>query len=75
VKHRGRAIARRRNWLEIALSARQAMLEDRTSWTPPPIEGEAYALLPYLEDAQAETKVANLHQPHLADPLKVRLRK
>jgi hypothetical protein len=75
VKHKGRAIARRRNWLEIALSARQAMLEDRTSWTPPPIEGEAYALLPYLEDAQAETKVANLHQPHLADPLKVRLRK
>ena len=75
VKHKGRAIARRRNWLEIALSARQAILEDKTSRTPPPIEGEAYALLPYLEDAQAETKVANLHQPHLADPLKVRLRK
>jgi uncharacterized protein VirK/YbjX len=59
VKHKSRAIARRRNWLEIALSARQAMLEDRTSSAPPAIEGEAYALLPYLADAQAETKVAN----------------
>jgi len=72
VKHKGRAIARRRNWLEIALSARQAMLEDRTSSAPPPIEGEAYALLPYLTDAQAETTVANPRQPHLADPLKAR---
>jgi uncharacterized protein VirK/YbjX len=64
VKHKGRAIARRRNWLEIALSARQAMLEDKTGWAPPPIEGEAYALLPSLADAQAETKVARLSQPN-----------
>ena len=71
-KHKGRAIARRRNWLEIALSARQAMLKDRTSSAPPPIAGEAYALLPCLSDAQTETKVANLRQPHLAEALKAR---
>ena len=46
VKHKNRALARRQNWLEIALSARQAMLEDRTSWAPPPIDAEALALLP-----------------------------
>jgi uncharacterized protein VirK/YbjX len=40
VKHRNRAVARRTHWLEIALSARQAMLNDRTSWTPRPIDGE-----------------------------------
>jgi uncharacterized protein VirK/YbjX len=61
-KHKARAIARRRNWLEIALSARQAMLKDRTSRAPPPIEGEARALLPYLADAHAETKVATLRR-------------
>jgi uncharacterized protein VirK/YbjX len=72
LKHKGRAIARRRNWLEIALSARQAMLEDRTSSAPPPIEGEACEFLPYLADAQAESKDANLRQPHLADPLKAK---
>jgi uncharacterized protein VirK/YbjX len=68
MKHKGRAIARRRNWLEIALSARQAMLEDRTSRAPPPIEGEAHALLPHLADVQAKTRVAKLRQS-LADPL------
>jgi len=72
VKHKRRAIARRRNWLEIALSARKAMLEDRISAAPPPIEGEACALLPSLADAQAETKRVNLRQLHLADPLKAR---
>ncbi len=66
MKHRGRAIARRRNWLEIALSARQAMLKDRTSRAPPPIEGEAHALLPYVADAHAETKVANLRRARAA---------
>ena len=70
VKHKSRAIARRRNWLEIALSSRQAMLENRTSTTPPPIEGEAYALLPSLADAQAETTFASPRQPYLADSLK-----
>jgi hypothetical protein len=54
VKHRGRAIARRRNWLDIAHSARQAMLEDRTSCVPRAIEGEALLSLPCLADAQAE---------------------
>ena len=54
VKHKGRAVGRRRNWLEIALCARQAMLEDRTSRAPPPIEGEAYAFLPpgYIRDSR-----------------------
>jgi uncharacterized protein VirK/YbjX len=46
VKHKTRAVARRKNWQEIALSSRQAMLEDRTSWAPPPIDGEALALQP-----------------------------
>jgi uncharacterized protein VirK/YbjX len=45
MRHKARAIARRRNWLEIALSARQVMLENRTSRDPPPIKGEADALL------------------------------
>jgi uncharacterized protein VirK/YbjX len=43
VKHRNRALTRRRNWLEIAISTRQAILQDRTSWAPPPIEGQALA--------------------------------
>jgi uncharacterized protein VirK/YbjX len=72
LKHKGRAIARRRNWVEIALSARQAMLGDRTSSTPPPIEGEACELLPYLADAPAESQVANLRQPLLSGRLKAR---
>jgi uncharacterized protein VirK/YbjX len=45
VKHKNRAVSRRTNWLEIAISTRQVMLEGRTSWAPPPIEGEALALL------------------------------
>lgn len=43
VKHRNRALTRRRNWLEVALSTRQAMLQDRRSCAPPPIDGEALA--------------------------------
>lgn len=43
LNHKNRALARRQNWLEIALSARQVMLQDRTSRTPPPIDGEALA--------------------------------
>jgi len=39
VKHRNRAVARRNLWLEVALSARQEMLKDRTSWAPRPIDG------------------------------------
>jgi len=72
VKHKRRAIARRRNWLEIALSAREAMLDDRISRAPPPIEGEPYALLPYPVDAKADTQAPSLPQPHLADPLRWR---
>jgi uncharacterized protein len=71
VKHKGRAIARRRNWLEIALSARRAMLADRTSRVPVPIEGEAHALLPHLADTQAETKVASLrHRERIGEKLR-----
>jgi uncharacterized protein VirK/YbjX len=70
VKHRRRAIARRRIWLEIALDTREAMLEGRTSRTPLPIEGEAGAFLPYIAEAQAKLKAANQRHPHLADPLK-----
>jgi uncharacterized protein VirK/YbjX len=47
VKHKKRAVARRNNWLEIAMSTRQAMLEHRTSRVPRPIDGEAIALLPH----------------------------
>jgi uncharacterized protein VirK/YbjX len=70
VKHRRRAIARRRIWLEIALDTREAMLEGRTSRTPLPIEGEAGAFLPYIAEAQAKLEAANQRHPHLADPLK-----
>jgi hypothetical protein len=41
VTHRSRALARRRNWLEIALSAQQAMLRERLRAAPPPIDGVA----------------------------------
>jgi len=43
VEHKNRALARRRNWLEIALSARRVMLQGRTNRGPPPIDGEALA--------------------------------
>jgi uncharacterized protein VirK/YbjX len=43
VEHKNRALARRRNWLEIALSARQVMLQDRTKSAPPPIDAEVLA--------------------------------
>lgn len=46
VSHRSRAVARRRNWLEIALSARHAMLEHRTNRVPAPLEAAPEALLP-----------------------------
>ncbi|HEY2464588.1 MAG TPA: DUF535 family protein [Steroidobacteraceae bacterium] len=72
MKHKGRAIARRRNWLEIALSARQAMLADRISSAPAPTEAETHRLQLYLADAQAETEVASSLQPHLADSSKQR---
>ncbi len=41
VRHRNRAIARRRNWLEVTLSARRTMLEYRISQAPAPAEVEA----------------------------------
>jgi len=59
VTHKNRAVARRRNWLEIALSARQAMLEDRISQAPAPIEGEAVKLRMDLGGTQVKLKDAN----------------
>ena len=46
VKHKNRAIARRHNWLEIATSARRAILENRTDTVPAAIADEPGALLP-----------------------------
>ena len=58
VTHKNRAARRRRNWREILLSTRQAMLEDRTSRVPPPIEGDDHALLADLAGAQSEILTA-----------------
>jgi uncharacterized protein len=38
VKHRSRAIARRRNWLEVALCARRTLLEHRKNHVPAPAD-------------------------------------
>jgi uncharacterized protein VirK/YbjX len=46
VKHRSRAIARRCNWLEIALFTRRTMFEHRASRVPPPTEAEAGESVP-----------------------------
>jgi uncharacterized protein VirK/YbjX len=54
VKHKKRAVTRRNNWLEIAMSTRHAMLEGRISWTPPPIDGEALEALALLPHAHEE---------------------
>ena len=40
VKHRSRAVARRRNWLEVTLCARRAMSELRASRLPAPAEDD-----------------------------------
>jgi uncharacterized protein VirK/YbjX len=56
MKHRTRAIARRRNWLEIALSARQALLADRISAAPPPVDATAHEPLPQPANATATAK-------------------
>jgi uncharacterized protein VirK/YbjX len=45
VKHKSRAAARRQNWLEIMVNARQAILEDRITRLPSPIDVETSALL------------------------------
>jgi len=63
MKHRARAIARRRNWLEIALSTRQILLEDRTSRDPPPIKGEAHALLGANQDQACRLTPPALRRP------------
>jgi uncharacterized protein VirK/YbjX len=64
VAHKTRAIARRRNWVEVALSARLALLGVRTSKDPAPVEGEPSAVLSGLTGPQPETKVAVLPRPH-----------
>ncbi len=45
VKHKSRAAARRQNWLEIMVNARQAILKDRLTRSPIPIDVETSALL------------------------------
>jgi uncharacterized protein VirK/YbjX len=53
VTHRSRAISRRTNWLEIAMSARQAMLAGCSELAPRPLAADPEALLPPLRRAQA----------------------
>jgi hypothetical protein len=45
VKHKARAAARRQNWLEIMVNARQAILPHRVNSSPPPIDVEAATLI------------------------------
>ena len=45
VKHKARAGARRQNWLEVMVNARQAILEDRLTRCPMPIDVETSTLL------------------------------
>jgi uncharacterized protein VirK/YbjX len=68
VKHKGRAVARRRNWIEIILSARQAVLADRLSLLPLPIAAEA--LEACLDEAQAGAGIAS--QIDLTSPPSIR---
>jgi uncharacterized protein len=49
VSHRNRAIARRRNWLDIALGTRRIMLTHSASHGPPPIGAGESELLPVLD--------------------------
>jgi uncharacterized protein VirK/YbjX len=59
LKHRSRAIARRRNWLDIALCTRRAMLEQRVRRAPPPTEGEANDMLQLWENQKSEHAAHN----------------
>jgi uncharacterized protein VirK/YbjX len=45
VKHKTRAAARRQNWLDIMVNARQVILDDRLTRSPLPIDVETSALL------------------------------
>jgi uncharacterized protein VirK/YbjX len=49
VKHRSRAVARRRNWQEIGMCTRQTMLAYRVNRGPPPIGEEESDLQPLLD--------------------------
>jgi uncharacterized protein VirK/YbjX len=62
IKHKTRALSRRKHWLEIAISAREAMLEDRTSSDPPPIHGEALAMLRPLQGIEISGRYSR--RPH-----------
>jgi uncharacterized protein VirK/YbjX len=46
VKHKSRAIARRQNWLEIMVNARQVILQHRLTRSPSPIDFDTAELLP-----------------------------
>jgi uncharacterized protein VirK/YbjX len=59
VKHRRRATARRRNWLEIALCTRRTMLEQRVSRPLAPTEGEANDMLAPWDNQKSENAAQN----------------
>jgi uncharacterized protein len=75
VKHKARAIARRRNWVEVALSARRTLLEFRIGSNPPAVPGEACEVLTGLADVQSETNVVMLPRPPPVDVRMARLGK
>lgn len=54
VKHRSRAIARRRNWLEIALRTRRTMFEHRVSGIPSTSNGETEDMMQLWESQESE---------------------
>jgi uncharacterized protein VirK/YbjX len=60
VTHRNRAIARRTNWLHVALSARQALLAECAHDAPRPLPGEPEALLPPLRASVREAQAARV---------------
>jgi hypothetical protein len=62
VRHRSRAIARRRSWLEITLSARRIMLEHRMSQVPPPAEVDADDPPLLWDDLSSEKEAQNQTQ-------------
>jgi uncharacterized protein VirK/YbjX len=62
VKHRGRAIVRRQNWLDVIHSAREAMLEDRINRAHLPIEVESPLIL--QANAMVSSDVNQRDQTH-----------
>ena len=53
VKHKSRAVARRQNWLDIMVNARQTIISDRVTVSPIPLDIEATSYLPMVKAAEA----------------------